>query len=62
MIGFFQTPRWRRISHVLYSVGAAIVILGALFKLNHYSIGPFTGESMLLVGLATSHHFYYFFL
>lgn len=50
---FFETRRWKRISNVLYSVGAAVVILGALFKINHYSFGIFTGETMLLVGLAT---------
>lgn len=53
MTGFFGTRKWKRISHIIYSLGAAIVILGALFKLNHYNVGPFTGESMLLVGLAT---------
>lgn len=53
MTGFFATRKWKRISHIIYSVGAAVVMLGALFKLNHYSFGPFTGESMLLVGLAT---------
>lgn len=52
-MSFFETRKWKRISHILYSVGAAIVILGALFKLNHYSFGIFTGETMLLVGLAT---------
>ncbi|PVX52106.1 protein involved in gliding motility GldL [Balneicella halophila] len=53
MTGFFGTKKWKRLSHIIYSVGAAIVILGALFKLNHYSFGPFTGETMLLVGLGT---------
>lgn len=53
MTSFFATKKWKRISHILYSLGAAIVILGALFKLNHYSFGIFTGESMLLVGLLT---------
>jgi hypothetical protein len=27
----------------IYSAGAAVVILGALFKLNHWNIGPLTG-------------------
>lgn len=53
MIGFFATKKWKRISHIIYSVGAAIVILGALFKLNHYNFGFINGELMLLVGLAT---------
>lgn len=37
----------------VYSFGAAIVILGALFKLNHWHIGPLTGTAVLAVGLVT---------
>lgn len=37
----------------VYSFGAAIVILGALFKLNHWHIGPITGTVVLAVGLIT---------
>ena len=37
----------------VYSIGAAIVILGALFKLNHWHIGPFTGTAVLAIGLIT---------
>ena len=36
-----------------YGMGAAIVIIGALFKITHYSIGPLTGTLMLAVGLIT---------
>jgi len=43
----------KRFFHILYSVGAAIVILGALFKLNHYSLGPLTGTTLLAIGLVT---------
>lgn len=53
MTGFFATRKWKRISHFLYTWGASIVILGALFKLTHFSMGPLTGESMLWVGLLT---------
>ncbi len=53
MTSFFATKKWKRISHVLYSVGASIVMIGALFKLTHFSLGPLTGESMLWVGLLT---------
>ena len=35
-----------------YGLGAAIVILGALFKIQHISIGPLTGGIMLTVGMA----------
>ncbi len=37
----------------IYSFGAAIVILGALFKLTHWSIGPLTGNVTLAIGLIT---------
>ena len=37
----------------VYSFGASIVILGALFKLNHWHIGPFTGTVVLALGLVT---------
>ena len=36
---------------MVYGLGAAIVIVGALFKIQHLSIGPLTGGVMLTVGL-----------
>lgn len=53
MAGIIAEKKWKTISHIIYSLGASIVILGALFKLNHYNFGIFTGESMLFVGLTT---------
>lgn len=41
------------IYNFIYSIGAAIVIIGALFKLTHYSIGPLTGNVTLAIGLIT---------
>ena len=41
------------IFNFIYSIGAAIVILGALFKLTHWSFGPITGNLMLAIGLIT---------
>jgi len=35
----------------IYNIGAAIVILGALFKIEHIAIGPINGGLMLTVGL-----------
>ena len=35
----------------IYSAGAAVVILGALFKLNHWNIGALTGSWILAIGL-----------
>ena len=36
-----------------YGLGASVVIIGALFKLTHFSIGPLTGGVMLAIGLIT---------
>ena len=36
-----------------YGMGAAIVIIGALFKITHFEIGPLTGTLMLSIGLIT---------
>ncbi|MEZ7500611.1 gliding motility protein GldL [Flavobacterium sp. Arc3] len=36
-----------------YGMGAAVVIVGALFKIIHFEIGPLTGTRMLAVGLLT---------
>ena len=41
------------IYNFIYSIGAAIVIIGALFKLTHWSLGPLTGNVMLAIGLIT---------
>jgi gliding motility-associated protein GldL len=34
-------------------MGAAVVIVGALFKIIHFEIGPLTGNVMLTLGLVT---------
>jgi gliding motility-associated protein GldL len=36
-----------------YGMGAAVVIVGALFKITHFEIGPLTGTLMLSIGLLT---------
>lgn len=36
-----------------YGMGATVVIIGALFKITHFEIGPLTGTLMLSVGLVT---------
>lgn len=41
------------ILNFIYSFGASIVIIGALFKLNHWHIGPLTGTVVLAIGLVT---------
>lgn len=46
---FLQTERGKRFINFVYSIGAAIVILGAMFKLLHF---PF-GNELLLIGMIT---------
>ena len=48
VIGFIRTNMDK-----IYNIGAAIVIVGALFKIEHISIGPLTGGMMLTIGLIT---------
>jgi len=36
-----------------YGMGAAVVIIGALFKITHFEYGIFTGTLMLSIGLIT---------
>ena len=37
----------------VYSIGAAVVIIGALFKLTHWSLFGISGNIMLAIGLVT---------
>lgn len=46
---FLQTERGKRFINYMYSIGAAIVILGAMFKLLHF---PF-GNELLFIGMVT---------
>jgi len=46
-----QSSKRNKITNMIYGLGAAIVIVGALFKIQHFSIGPLTGGVMLTVGL-----------
>lgn len=47
--GIFSGARGQRIFNILYSVGASIVILGALFKILH----AYGADIMLIVGMGT---------
>ncbi len=46
-----RTKAKDKVLNMIYSLGAAIVILGALFKINHWSIGPLNGTIVLAIGL-----------
>ena len=45
----FGTPGFRSLTHVIAGLGASVVIVGALFKIEHWE-----GSSiMLIIGLCT---------
>ncbi len=47
MANFFSTPKGKRITGYAYGLGASVVIIGALFKIQHY---PGAGV-MLMIGM-----------
>ncbi len=48
-----QSRASKRFMNMAYGLGASIVIVGALFKIIHFEIGPLTGNVMLTLGLVT---------
>lgn len=48
-----QSKANKRFMNLAYGLGASIVIVGALFKIIHFEIGPLTGNVMLTIGLVT---------
>ena len=45
----FESKRWKTIMGFIYGIGAAVVIVGALFKITHWP----GADVMLIVGLLT---------
>jgi gliding motility-associated protein GldL len=43
----------KKLFNMAYGLGASVVIIGALFKLTHFSYGFLTGNVMLAIGLIT---------
>lgn len=43
----------RRLFNMAYGLGASVVIIGALFKILHWEIGPLNGGVLLAIGLIT---------
>jgi gliding motility-associated protein GldL len=43
----------KKFMNMAYGLGAAIVILGALFKITHMEFGPLNGNALLTIGLVT---------
>jgi gliding motility-associated protein GldL len=48
-----QSKTEKKFMNMAYGLGASIVIIGALFKIIHFQIGPLTGNVMLTIGLVT---------
>ena len=46
-----QTRAYKKTMNFVYGMGAAVVIIGALFKIQHFSFGFLTGGLMLSIGL-----------
>jgi gliding motility-associated protein GldL len=46
-----QSRAYKKTMNFVYGMGAAVVIVGALFKIQHFSIGFITGGIMLTIGL-----------
>ncbi|UAM96954.1 gliding motility protein GldL [Polaribacter litorisediminis] len=46
-----QSRAYKKTMNFVYGMGAAVVIVGALFKIQHFSIGIITGGVMLTIGL-----------
>lgn len=51
-----QSPRWKKFMGYVYGWGASIVLIGALFKIQHY---PYAGE-LLTVGMTVEAVIFFF--
>ncbi len=51
-----RTRQYRNFMAKLYGIGAAVVIVGALFKINHY----YGADTMLIIGLGTESIIFFF--
>ena len=51
-----RTRQYRNFMAKLYGIGAAVVIIGALFKINHYT----GADTMLIIGLGTESLIFFF--
>ncbi|RDK89125.1 type IX secretion system motor protein PorL/GldL [Marinirhabdus gelatinilytica] len=48
-----QSKSSKKLFNMAYGLGASIVILGALFKILHWELGPLNGGLLLAIGLIT---------
>lgn len=56
LLDFVKTKKYKNFMAKLYGWGAAVVIIGALFKINHYT----GADIMLIVGLGTESLIFFF--
>jgi gliding motility-associated protein GldL len=56
LLSFVRTRGYRNFMAKLYGWGASVVIMGALFKINHYT----GADQMLIVGLSTEAMIFFF--
>ncbi len=48
-----QSKSTKKLFNLAYGLGASIVIIGALFKILHWELGPLNGGVLLAIGLIT---------
>ncbi len=56
LLDFVKTKQYKNFMAKLYGWGAAVVIIGALFKINHYT----GADTMLIIGLGTESLIFFF--
>ena len=56
LLDFVKTKQYKNFMSKLYGWGAAVVIIGALFKINHYT----GADTMLIIGLGTESLIFFF--
>jgi len=56
LFSFTKTRFYRNFMAKVYGIGAAVVLIGALFKINHYAYA----DIMLIVGLGTEALIFFF--
>ena len=56
LLDFVKTKHYKNFMAKLYGWGAAVVIIGALFKINHYT----GADTMLIIGLGTESIIFFF--
>ena len=56
ILSFVRSRGYRNFMAKLYGWGASVVIIGALFKINHYT----GADTMLIIGLGTESLIFFF--